>query len=126
MTQGVATADSVQITKGLQVGERVITEGGDRLKDGAKVSLPGDAASGPRRGASGAVGRVGRARRTPSPRRRGGAAARSVARTRAGRRRQPRAASHRDGASAPAGAALVGAGRRRERPQRHRASEAQS
>jgi membrane fusion protein, multidrug efflux system len=55
VTQGVATADSVQITKGLDVGERVITEGGDRLKDGARVSLPGDAASGPRRGASGAA-----------------------------------------------------------------------
>jgi len=55
VTQGTATADTVQITKGLEVGERVITEGGDRLKDGARVSLPGDAASGPRRGASGAA-----------------------------------------------------------------------
>ncbi|MBC7664147.1 MAG: MdtA/MuxA family multidrug efflux RND transporter periplasmic adaptor subunit [Caulobacter sp.] len=55
VVQGVATADTVQITKGLTVGERVITEGGDRLKDGARVSLPGDAASGPRRGASGAA-----------------------------------------------------------------------
>ena len=54
VTQGVSTSDSVQITKGLAVGEKVITEGGDRLKDGAKVQLPGDAASGPRRGASGA------------------------------------------------------------------------
>jgi multidrug efflux system membrane fusion protein len=54
VTQGTATADTVQITQGLEVGERVITEGGDRLKDGARVSLPGDAASGPRRGASGA------------------------------------------------------------------------
>jgi multidrug efflux system membrane fusion protein len=59
VTQGIATADSVQITKGLDAGERVITEGGDRLKDGAKVSLPGDAASGPRRGASGASGASG-------------------------------------------------------------------
>ena len=56
VTQGVATADTVQVTQGLEVGERVITEGGDRLKDGAKVSLPGDAASGPRRGASGPAG----------------------------------------------------------------------
>jgi multidrug efflux system membrane fusion protein len=55
VTQGIATADTVQITRGLAVGERVITEGGDRLKDGAKVSLPGDAASGPRRGASAAA-----------------------------------------------------------------------
>ncbi|MEO5688514.1 MAG: MdtA/MuxA family multidrug efflux RND transporter periplasmic adaptor subunit [Burkholderiaceae bacterium] len=55
VTQGIATADRVQITQGLDVGERVITEGGDRLKDGAKVSLPGDSASGPHRGASGAA-----------------------------------------------------------------------
>jgi multidrug efflux system membrane fusion protein len=56
VTQGVSTVDSVQITKGLEVGEKVITEGGDRLKDGARVQLPGDVASGPRRGASGASG----------------------------------------------------------------------
>jgi multidrug efflux system membrane fusion protein len=54
VTQGISTVDTVQITKGLDAGQRVITEGGDRLKDGAKVQLPGDAASGPRRGASGA------------------------------------------------------------------------
>jgi multidrug efflux system membrane fusion protein len=56
VTQGIATADTVAIATGLQPGERVITEGGDRLKDGAAVSLPGDAASGPRRAASGAAG----------------------------------------------------------------------
>jgi len=56
VTQGLSTVDTVQITRGLQPGERVITEGGDRLKDGAKVQLPGDAASGPRRGAGGASG----------------------------------------------------------------------
>jgi multidrug efflux system membrane fusion protein len=63
--QGQATADSVQVASGLEVGEKVITEGGDRLKEGAKVTLPGDApASGPagargghrRDGASGASG----------------------------------------------------------------------
>jgi multidrug efflux system membrane fusion protein len=58
VTQGQSTVDSVAIATGLQVGERVITEGGDRLKDGAKVQLPGDAASGAfggRRAASGAA-----------------------------------------------------------------------
>jgi multidrug efflux system membrane fusion protein len=52
VTQARSTSDSVAIATGLQLGERVITEGGDRLKDGAKVMLPGDAAS----GASGARG----------------------------------------------------------------------
>jgi membrane fusion protein, multidrug efflux system len=46
--RGLATADKVVITSGLQAGERVITEGGDRLKDGARVALPGDAPRGPR------------------------------------------------------------------------------
>jgi membrane fusion protein, multidrug efflux system len=39
---GQQTADKVQITSGLQVGERVITEGADRLRDGSRVVLPGD------------------------------------------------------------------------------------
>ena len=53
---GPATAEKVVILEGLQVGESVITEGADRLKDGASVTLPGDAPRGPRRGASGAAG----------------------------------------------------------------------
>jgi len=56
VTAGPATAEKVSIAKGLQAGERVITEGGDRLKDGAKVTLPGDAASAPGGRASGARG----------------------------------------------------------------------
>ena len=40
--RGQATADRVQIVSGLEAGERVITEGADRLKDGDKVSLPGE------------------------------------------------------------------------------------
>jgi membrane fusion protein, multidrug efflux system len=40
---GQATVDKIVIATGLQVGERVITEGADRLKDGASVVLPGDA-----------------------------------------------------------------------------------
>src|SRR5262249_16718302 len=56
VTAGPSTADKVAITKGLETGERVITEGGDRLKDGARVTLPGDhAASGPERGSAGAA-----------------------------------------------------------------------
>ena len=39
---GVTNADKVQITDGLAVGETVITDGGDRLTEGAKVALPGD------------------------------------------------------------------------------------
>ncbi len=54
--RGQATAEKIVITSGLKAGERVITEGADRLKDGASVVLPGDApgagAGGRRRGAS--------------------------------------------------------------------------
>ena len=52
--RGVATNDVIAVTKGLEVGERVVTEGGDRLRDGARVQLPSD------RPASARVGRVGR------------------------------------------------------------------
>lgn len=38
--RGMATVDKIVITDGLQAGERVITEGADRLKDGARVALP--------------------------------------------------------------------------------------
>lgn len=58
VTRGQATVDKVQITTGLQAGERVITEGADRLKDGSRVNLPGDAprAGGRRQGASAPAG----------------------------------------------------------------------
>jgi multidrug efflux system membrane fusion protein len=38
---GPGTAESVSHASGLAVGETVITDGGDRLRDGAKVILPG-------------------------------------------------------------------------------------
>jgi membrane fusion protein, multidrug efflux system len=55
VTRGQATVDKVEIATGLQVGERVITEGADRLRDGSRVVLPGDAppAGGPRGGGGG-------------------------------------------------------------------------
>jgi multidrug efflux system membrane fusion protein len=54
---GQATVDKVQIASGLQPGEKVITEGADRLRDGSRVILPGDAPQSGRRrdGASGAA-----------------------------------------------------------------------
>jgi multidrug efflux system membrane fusion protein len=53
--RGQANAERVEITSGLEGGETVITEGADRLKDGAKVTLPGDrpAGAGGRRGQGG-------------------------------------------------------------------------
>jgi multidrug efflux system membrane fusion protein len=57
VTRGMATVDKVAITTGLQPGERVVTEGADRLRDGARVVLPSDRpASGAMRGARGASG----------------------------------------------------------------------
>ncbi|MES2512338.1 MAG: efflux RND transporter periplasmic adaptor subunit [Pseudomonadota bacterium] len=43
VTRGQSTVDKIVVATGLQAGERVITEGADRLKDGARVSLAGDA-----------------------------------------------------------------------------------
>ena len=51
--RGHATVEKIVITSGLQAGERVITEGADRLKDGASVVLPGDQPRGPGAGAGG-------------------------------------------------------------------------
>jgi multidrug efflux system membrane fusion protein len=39
---GAGTPETVSIVSGLTGSETVITEGGDRLRDGAKVTLPGD------------------------------------------------------------------------------------
>lgn len=76
--RGQATVGLMAITEGLQEGERVVTEGGDRLQDGMAVQLPGAAgargpragASGPREGASaprgGASGEGGRRRQRPA------------------------------------------------------------
>lgn len=49
VTRGQTTVDKIVITAGLQAGERVITEGADRLKDGSRVVLAGDSprAAGP-------------------------------------------------------------------------------
>ncbi|HEX5286786.1 MAG TPA: efflux RND transporter periplasmic adaptor subunit, partial [Polaromonas sp.] len=44
--RGQATLEKIVIASGLQAGERVITEGADRLTDGARVVLPGDAPRG--------------------------------------------------------------------------------
>lgn len=54
---GPATPETVSITSGLQAGETVITDGGDRLRDGAPVILPGQsAASSPAGGGGGRGG----------------------------------------------------------------------
>ncbi len=60
--RGPATAEQMVIAQGLKAGERVITEGADRLSDGAKVVLPGDAPGGP----NGAGGQGGK-RKGPRP-----------------------------------------------------------
>jgi multidrug efflux system membrane fusion protein len=45
VTLGVVDGERVAVTQGLSAGEVVVTEGGDRLRDGALVQLP--AAAGP-------------------------------------------------------------------------------
>ena len=60
--RGMSTVEYVAITTGLKEGELVVTEGADRLKDGAAVALQGDTpnqahgASNGRRGGGGAGG----------------------------------------------------------------------
>jgi multidrug efflux system membrane fusion protein len=49
--RGQSTVETVQVVSGLKAGERVITEGADRLRDGSRVVLPEDSPppGGPRR-----------------------------------------------------------------------------
>ncbi len=42
VVRGQPVGDRVQVASGLQIGEKVITEGADRLRDGARGMLPGD------------------------------------------------------------------------------------
>ena len=42
VVRGPATPTMTSLTQGVRPGERVITEGGDRLTEGARVTLPGD------------------------------------------------------------------------------------
>lgn len=44
VTLGVVNGERVAVTAGLAAGDMVVTEGGDRLRDGAKVQLPASAA----------------------------------------------------------------------------------
>jgi len=60
--RGQADATRVQVVSGLQGGETVITEGADRLKDGAKVQLPGDRPAGQRGGAAAGQGAAAQGR----------------------------------------------------------------
>jgi len=46
VTTGPSVDDDLSITSGLTGGEQVVTEGGDRLVDGAFVRLPGQSAAG--------------------------------------------------------------------------------
>ena len=64
VSRGASTSELTQVISGLQAGERVVTEGGDRVKDGGKVQLASDK---PMQGAS----RAGRGMRG----KRGGASA---------------------------------------------------
>jgi multidrug efflux system membrane fusion protein len=52
VTLGVQNGERIAIKSGLKAGETVITEGGDRLKDGGTVQLPGDAPPTPGAGAA--------------------------------------------------------------------------
>lgn len=65
VVRGQQVGDRVQIVSGLQVGERVITEGADRLRDGSRVMLPGETPG------AGGKGGGGRRRNAGAP---GGAA----------------------------------------------------
>jgi multidrug efflux system membrane fusion protein len=53
VSAGISGVNDVAITKGLTLGEEVVTEGGDRLKDGASVRTSAEQAAGSAAGAAG-------------------------------------------------------------------------
>jgi multidrug efflux system membrane fusion protein len=85
VARGLATVDRIQIVSGLEPGEKVITEGADRLKDGDKVALAGERPA----GGNGAGNGSGQRRRQRGAANEGAAA--------------PGAANDRAAANAPAG-----------------------
>ena len=73
VTLGVTDGDRVAVTQGLAAGDSVVTEGGDRLRDGAQIVLPSaaaaSAASAARAGAaSGTSARARAGSRSEAPR----------------------------------------------------------
>jgi multidrug efflux system membrane fusion protein len=67
VTRGQATVDKVQLKTGVKAGEQVITEGADRLKDGAKVTLPGEKPAGAGAGSGGRRNRDGKGAKGSAP-----------------------------------------------------------
>ncbi len=63
VTRGVAGVDNVAIASGLSLGEQVVTEGGDRLKEGARVQTSVARPSGAASGAASSAVPGGRSRR---------------------------------------------------------------
>jgi multidrug efflux system membrane fusion protein len=62
---GATQGDRVQVTEGLTVGEKIVTEGADRLREGSKVLLPGETPpenAGGQRGQRGGDGAEGQRR----------------------------------------------------------------
>ncbi len=69
VVRGQATGEKIVIASGLKAGEQVITDGADRLKEGSRVSLAGDAprGGGRRPGASAAQGSASAPGAAPPP-----------------------------------------------------------
>jgi membrane fusion protein, multidrug efflux system len=55
VTLGIVDGENVGVTAGLTPGQVVVTEGGDRLRDGVPVSVPGETPT-PSRAANAAAG----------------------------------------------------------------------
>ena len=98
--RGESTSEVIAVTRGLEAGERVVTEGGDRLKDGARVQLASE------RPAGGVCRGIGRVQRRDAARR--------------ARAADPRAASGRGAAASAVRRAAARAGGERADRRRRR------
>jgi len=60
VTRGESSVDNVAVMSGLKAGEQVVTEGGDRLKDGARVQTQAERPAGAASAPAGGTARGGR------------------------------------------------------------------
>ncbi|MBB3639327.1 efflux RND transporter periplasmic adaptor subunit [Variovorax atrisoli] len=104
VTRGESSVDNVAITSGLQAGEQVVTEGGDRLKDGARVQTQADRPAG---AASAPAGGTHRGRRQGGGAGGPGAARGAEGASAAGTSAAPATSTAPGAAAAPAAASPV-------------------
>lgn len=105
VTTGPSVGTFISITQGLQLGETVVIDGAEQLRDGVRVTVPAAAPGGGQDGAAGASGAPAAGGAGAGANRYGGQPGSGARRMHRGGRQHPGAAPGAPGAPAAAGAA---------------------